>query len=102
MTNRQALVSAGIGAGLAYFLDPDRGGRRRARARDVAAHTVKTAARAIDTTSRDMLPRTYGTAAELSARFREMIPEDDVLVARARAMLGRVCFAFTRHSHRRV
>ena len=42
MTKESALIGgAGLGAGLMYLLDPDRGKRRRALVRDQAARSVR-------------------------------------------------------------
>ena len=89
------LAGAGVGVGLAYFLDPARGARRRARVRDTLVHSATLTRRAIGTASRDMAHRTYGTAASLRSRFRHEPVDDPVLVDRVRAKLGRL----VSHSH---
>jgi BON domain-containing protein len=84
------LAGAGVGAGLTYFLDPARGARRRARVRDTLVHSAMITRRAIGTASRDIAHRTYGTAASLRSRFRHEPVDDQVLVDRLRAKLGRL------------
>jgi hypothetical protein len=91
MNNRGALMAgAGIGAGMIYLLDPDCGARRRARLRDTAVRIATLTKRAVDTTSRDALHRTSGTAAWLRRLVRREVVDDDVLVERVRAKLGRL------------
>ena len=91
MKNRGALMAgAGIGAGLIYLLDPDCGARRRARLRDTVVHMATLTKRAVDTTSRDALQRTYGTAASLRRLVGREVVDDDVVVERVRAKLGRL------------
>jgi uncharacterized membrane protein len=84
------MTAAGVGAGFAWFLDPDRGRRRRARVRDVMAHSAALTADAVGATSRDVLHRTYGTAASLRGLLRREQVDDDVLAERVRARLGRL------------
>jgi uncharacterized membrane protein len=86
----QLVTGLGVGAGLAYFLDPGRGARRRARVRDTMAHTMNLTSRAIATTSRDAIQRTYGTAMAIRNRVRHDEVDEPVLVERVRARLGRV------------
>jgi uncharacterized membrane protein len=83
---------AGLGAGtaIAYFLDPARGGRRRARVRDVVAHGANKGADAFGATVRDARNRSYGAAAAVGRAFRSEEPDDRVLVERVRAALGRI------------
>jgi hypothetical protein len=91
MNNRSALMAGvGIGAGMIYLLDPDCGARRRARLRDTAVHMATLTTRAVGATSRDALHRTYGTASSLRRLVRRDIVDDDVLVERVRATLGRL------------
>jgi uncharacterized membrane protein len=91
MNSRVALMAgAGIGAGMSYLLDPDRGARRRARVKDCAVHTATLARRAVGTTSRDALHRTYGTASALRHLIGRQQVDDDVLVERVRSKLGRL------------
>jgi uncharacterized membrane protein len=80
----------GIGAGLMYFLDPDRGARRRAMVRDKVVHGLHKTEDAAETTGRDLRNRAQGLAAEVRGRFDREDVDDDVLVARVRAELGRV------------
>jgi uncharacterized membrane protein len=80
----------GIGAALMYWLDPERGPRRRALVRDRAIHAARVSRDAIGATGRDVMHRTYGTAASVAGALSQPIPNDDVLVARVRAKLGRV------------
>ena len=84
------LGAIGIGAALMYFLDPNRGARRRARFRDKAVHLINKTSDAADTTRRDLRNRAHGLAAEFRARFQSEDTDDVVLVARARAEMGRV------------
>jgi len=77
------------GAGLAYFLDPDRGARRRALVRDQTVRAGHKAADAAGATARDVRHRAQGLAAETRAMFDRSTPPDDVLMERARAKLGR-------------
>ena len=95
MKTRSLLAGAGVGAGLTYLLDPDRGARRRALVRNTVAHSAKVTRRAISAVSRDMLHRTYGTAASLRSPFRHDYVNDQLVVDRVRAKLGR----FVSHSH---
>lgn len=55
----------GLGAGLMYFLDPDRGRRRRAFVRDKANHLLHTTEAFAGTTRRDLSNRTRGVIAEV-------------------------------------
>ncbi len=77
----------GTGAALMYFLDPDRGARRRALARDKVIHVAHKEREFLAKSARDVQHRGIG----LLARLRRPSPDvsDEVLVARVRAELGR-------------
>ena len=85
------LGGVGIGAALMYFLDPNRGKRRRALARDQMLHALRKGEDGMEATLHDLNNRAHGVAAETRNRFRDDNPSDDVLVARVRSELGRVC-----------
>jgi uncharacterized protein YwbE len=90
MQGRSALFTGvGIGIGLMYFADPDRGRRRRALVGDKFACSVHTAASAFGATTRDVTHRASGVAARVRRVFRRDDPDDDVLLERVRARLGR-------------
>ena len=91
MQNRASLAAGmGAGAALMFFLDPQRGNRRRALVRDRVLHTVRVGRDAIGATSRDLMHRTAGTAAQLRGAFAHEGVDDAKLVARVRSKLGRV------------
>lgn len=77
----------GLGAGLMYLFDRDRGTRRRAILRDKAVHTLRRTAALCDKGARDLRYRARGLRAELVAR-PEMV-SDELLTARVRSKLGR-------------
>ncbi len=88
------LTGLAIGAGLMYILDPDRGNRRRALARDQvvsAAHTVEDT---VSGRSQDIRNRAQGVIAETRGALTEEPVSDRVLEERVRAELGRA----TRHA----
>jgi hypothetical protein len=91
MNKNLALISGiGIGAGLMYLLDPDRGNRRRAIARDKMVRGLHKTRDAVGVTSRDVQNRARGLVSGIGSRFsREDVP-DDVLVERVRSKMGRV------------
>jgi len=85
----RALGYLGLGAGLMYYLDPDRGRRRRALARDRMAHGANVLGSATNTTARDFSHRVHGLLAEGSHLFKNQEVSDEVLEARVRSKLGR-------------
>jgi uncharacterized membrane protein len=84
------LMSAGVGAGLMYLLDPDRGRRRRALARDKLVHTGHRVAGSVGTTSRDIKHRARGLLARVRPGRAGGRAPDDVVVQRVRSEIGRV------------
>jgi uncharacterized membrane protein len=79
------------GLGLMYFLDPDRGRRRRAITRDKLGRGLDAARDAAATTGRDLRNRARGVVAEAKTAIRGEGPvTDDVLAERVRSTLGRV------------
>jgi uncharacterized membrane protein len=84
------LVSAATGALVMYWLDPDVGRRRRARAVDYGHHLVKKGQHFARLASRDARQRSAGLAAEAQARLQSTPVDDTTLVARVRAHLGRL------------
>ena len=78
-----------VGAGLAFLLDPDRGARRRALARDKATHAGRKLKEGLDATAHDLRNRARGTVAEVRARLRQEQVDDDVLRERVRSAIGR-------------
>ena len=88
------ITGLGIGGGLMYLFDPDRGKRRRTLIKDKASSTVLEVEDAISKASRDLSNRTRGFLAEArSLVSSEEIP-DDVLKARVESKIGRLA---TRH-----
>jgi len=85
------LGALGIGAALMYFLDPDRGRRRRALLRDQVVHAGRRLREARRVTAVDIANRSTGLWAEASRRFRAgaMVPDRE-LTERVRSKLGRV------------
>jgi hypothetical protein len=59
------LTGVGLGAALMYLLDPERGKRRRALARDKAVSLANQTGRAVARRSRDLGNRAKGVAAEI-------------------------------------
>ena len=86
--NRALLTGLGLGVGLMYFLDPERGRRRRALVRDKVAHCASLSSNALG--SRDLSHRCAGMAARARSAVRRRPVDDDVLIERVRAKLGRV------------
>jgi uncharacterized membrane protein len=82
--------SIGLGAGLMYLFDPDRGKRRRALMRDKAAHGVSKTGDAISKTSRDLTHRARGVMADAGSLLYRKDVDDEVIVARVRSKLGRL------------
>jgi uncharacterized protein YwbE len=80
----------GLGAGLMYVFDPERGGRRRAMMRDKVTRAVHKTGDAIDTTARDLKNRTVGLVAEVGSLIKEDDATDDVIVERVRSKMGRL------------
>ena len=85
------VTGAALGAGAMYALDPDRGRRRRALARDKMVRLVRTGNDVIGGRARDAGNRAAGVVAELSARLRRERTPDEQLAARVREKLGHYC-----------
>lgn len=79
----------GLGAGLMYVFDPDRGMRRRALLRDKARHVINETGRAIENTSHDVGNRARGVIAEAQSFLRREQVSDAVLIERVRSRIGR-------------
>ena len=91
MNKATAVISGlGIGAGLMYLFDPDRGKRRRAKVRDKARHLANKTDDVIGKTSRDLANRVTGIVSEAESLFTSGGASDEVLAARVRSKLGRV------------
>ncbi len=84
------LGAFGVGAGLMYFLDPVRGARRRALARDGIVHALHALDRVVEKGARDLTSRSRGLVAEARSFFHDDNVPDEVLKARVRAKLGHV------------
>lgn len=82
------LAGLGLGAVFMYFLDPDRGPRRRALVRDQTTSALRQGRREAQRIAVDARDRAVGTAVEIGGRLREEQVTDDQLVARVRAELG--------------
>ena len=91
MNSKDVLVGAGVGATLAFMLDPNRGARRRALVRDKFVWGSRKTLDGLDATARDMANRARGTAAAVQGRFAGEEVDDVRLIERVRAKLGRVC-----------
>ncbi|HWM95111.1 MAG TPA: SRPBCC family protein [Thermoanaerobaculia bacterium] len=92
---RLALFGVGLGAGLMYLLDPERGRRRRAEARGKAVHTLGAGGAALGRASRDLAHRGQGLAAGVRSRLHRESVEDRVLEDRVRSKMGH----FVSHTH---
>jgi len=91
MDNRALLAGAGLGALLMFMLDPDRGGRRRALVRDKFVRGGRLARNGADAALRDIAHRATGILHEARGRMESEEIDDERLVERVRAKLGRVC-----------
>lgn len=85
-----SLVASGIGAGVMYLLDPDRGRRRRALVRDKLVHLETITEDAIGVVSRDLQHRAQGAVSLLTQPLRGEAVGEEKLVPRVRARLGRL------------
>jgi hypothetical protein len=83
------LVGAGAGAALSYFLDPDRGNRRRALVRDRVVSTLHDTGETLRKVQRDSRNRARGLAAKAETLVHRDHPTDRQLAERVRSKMGR-------------
>lgn len=84
------LSAAGVGAGLMYLFDPDRGKRRRALIGNKITHAARVATEIKGKTQRDLRNHLLGAFAQAESLFRTQEVSDATLEARVRSKLGRV------------
>jgi|SRR5215813_2484890 len=89
---KQALLVGGIGlgAGLMYLFDPDRGARRRALIRDQFTHVANKVPSTFSGVFRDLTNRAKGLAAEATSGFRSAQASDSAIQQRIRSKMGRI------------
>lgn len=84
-------VGLGVGAGVMYLFDPDRGTRRRHMLCDQAQSKLHHAEKAVERTAEDLAHRAVGVVAETKAHLQ---PEKPIpaqkLLGRVRTELGRL------------
>lgn len=94
MRNRDitTILAGAYGAGLLtmYFLDPQRGKRRRAELGDTLVHSKRELEKFAGRLSRDAENRTEGVLAEAQRLFQHVPTSDYVLEQRVHTALGRV------------
>jgi osmotically-inducible protein OsmY len=83
------LAGVGIGAALAFFLEPSSGARRRHLVGDKALSLARRGGRTLRGAATGVQDRATGAAAELRGRLQDEDVSDEQLVARVRAELGR-------------
>jgi uncharacterized membrane protein len=71
-----------------YFLDPDRGARRRALARDRGEHAAHRFRALLSHAGIELRARARGAVAETRSKMHADQPDDALLVERVRAVLG--------------
>src|SRR6266542_3772508 len=84
------LGGIGLGAGLMYILDPDRGRRRRATAHDKLNKMMSETGKVLDQGLRDLNNRVSGAVMAAVSTVAPRAVSDDVLAGRVRAGLGRL------------
>ena len=89
MTRMKWLTAAALGAGLAWFLDPTSGARRRAVAKDKAGRALRKGRDAAEATGRDLRNRVSGMASTATRLFQADTADDSVVTDRVRARVGR-------------
>ncbi|MBZ5611275.1 MAG: BON domain-containing protein [Acidobacteriia bacterium] len=87
---RFLIAGIGVGAGWMYLMDPDRGKSRRAVLRDKAASACRQARTSADRAGADLTNRAHGWIANAKSIVQHEPVDDDQLVARVRARLGRL------------
>jgi hypothetical protein len=80
----------GLGTGLMFLLDPDRGKRRRALLRDKCVWSARKTGEAAQVTARDLRNRAQGIASSVQSRFTSKPVDDAKLTDRVRSKMGRV------------
>lgn len=80
----------GLGTGLMFLLDPDRGRRRRALLRDKCVWSARKTGEAFAVTKRDLANRAQGIASSIQSTFSSEPADDSVITDRVRSKLGRV------------
>lgn len=80
----------GIGSGLMFLMDPDRGKRRRALLRDKCVWMARKTGEGVGVTARDLRNRTQGLMSEVQSHFSSEPVDASVLEDRVRAKLGRI------------
>jgi hypothetical protein len=90
MNNSESmLLGMALGAGLVYFLDPDRGARRRGLVRDQLVHAGHELEDAAGAGARHVRNRGRGLLHETKAGLLERSVDDRVLEERVRSEMGR-------------
>jgi hypothetical protein len=89
-----ALGSLGLGAGIVYYIDPDRGRTRRAKLRDKFVHFTNETGDFFSRTGRHLRNKMYGYYAEGRSAASNMMggsesADDQTLTNRIRSELGR-------------
>lgn len=79
------------GAVVAYFLDPDSGGRRRARVRDGITHARHAVTHGIVEREHVLLNRGRGLLARAAAFVSPSSADGDIVIERIRSKLGHIC-----------
>lgn len=95
LSNRAKVLlgsAVGLGAGALgmFFLDPNRGHRRRVMAREKALSLVHKAVDEAAHVEEDLVNRATGLVAEVKSSLSGEQPTDDVLIARVKSRLGHV------------
>lgn len=88
-------IGAAAGGLLTYYLDTERGHRRRVVLRDKMRSTANRSRHNAQRRLRYMGRQTWGRLIELSARLRGEHVDDEILVQRVRARIGKA----VRHAH---
>lgn len=84
------IAGAGVGAGCMYLTDPDRGRARRALLHDKATSAYREVRTSLEKAQADLANRAHGLLAQAQSAMQHEPVEEDQLIARVRAKLGRL------------
>src|SRR5436309_2281200 len=84
------LSGLGVGAAVAFLLDPISGNRRRHRILDAVVHATHKTLAGLSAIQRDVTNRTRGVISSTRGRIESPTADDVILEERVRAALGHV------------